>query len=248
MAVCRNGVGTQAMTAWFAERAADMSGLTQTAISRTRLPANADVDQVANWILAVAPCLKPGVAQSAEDTEAILGHLRNRVSVNVIAAALRKTGYDWTLSVQDVQLSTALGARQMGDQASRRADTHSRMGASPRFDLDYVKLKAAELETRYLANPHNPELQERLRKDLEVLLIKLADSMPDPMPGRGQMADQRERLRLTREEILLNAARNVGAHIRQLGPLALDRLKRHERPDAAGVPYRAPNLRTAPRR
>jgi hypothetical protein len=234
------------------ERKPDMSGfqnLTVHNISRNPLPAKAGVDQVANWILSVVPCGTADYTQTASDTDAVIGHLKHKVGDEVIAAALHKTGYRWTLSMNHLHVSTAMRIREVQEQTARNANSQRQtsMGSAVRIDPTYARTKAAQLETLYVANAHNPEYQEKLRQELEALLIALDDPSPDPMPGRGQMADRREQLRRVQQEILLNSARNVGAHIRHLGPLALDRLRRHERPDPRGVPYRAPNLRT-PRR
>jgi len=208
---------------------------------------NPRLEVVAAWVATVAPCLVPGATQSRDDTETIIDHLRRkRVSDEAIATVLVWSHYNWT--VQDMRIS-----HQMIIVESRRKGPQQPTGTGARgkIDMGVVKRRAKELDGLYNANRHNPEYQEKLRNELIGLLKQLDDpSGGDPMPGRGQMETQREKLRTIQEEILQTAGQ-LGRDVSlQLGPLGVHRARGGfaPTPDRPGTPYRPPPLRNPPRR
>jgi hypothetical protein len=226
--------------------------LTEQAITKTPLPANLNLDQIANWVVSVVPSMKSGGVQTQKDTGLVIDHLRFRKHLRdeVIGAALAKSGYKWTVPMHYSGVSMSMGMIEL-QRAQNAPPPPTSMGPRGKADKDAIKLKADALGILYSANAHNPEVQEKARKDLLALLNQMDDTGPgDPMPGRGQWERERERLAKVRQEILLTAG-ELGRQVSlQLGPLGVHRARGGfaPTPDLPGAPYRGPNLRNTPRR
>ena len=226
---------------------------TAEAIMKRRLPANFTVDQAAGWVLSVVPCLSARGTQSESDTALVIDHLRysGHLRDEVIAAVLMKTGYKWTVPMRDQGVAMSLG--MLSYQRGQITTQQTSMGPRGKPDKDAIKMRAAALGARYSANAHAPDVQEKAWNDLLALLNQVDDtgSGDDPMPGRGAMEKDLDRLERVRKEILLNAGALGREMTLRLGPLGLHRARGGfvPTPDRPGTPYRPPNLtRPAPRR
>jgi len=174
----------------------------------------------------VVPCLAPGAAQSAHDSQAIIEHLRYNTFLddNDIAAALISTGYKWTVGRDTVGMAMVQIRFQWESARTNNTPPAPSVGLPSRSIIIDIKLRAQELDALYRANGHNPDYQGQLLKQM-VDLLYAADGGGDPPPGRGSLERERERLRQTREEILRNSP-NIARVMQNLGPLALDRIRR----------------------
>ena len=209
-----------------------MFSMTANLIKKTPLRRGAKLEEIVNWIKNVAPCLVKGHKQSATDTDMIVRHLlMSGFDLQTIAAALMASGYEWT--VHDTSINVAMANRRMElDGAFAR---NSNVPEPPRMgppgkqpSIEWLKEKARDLDNRFRANAHNPELQEQLVNQTIDILNSIGEVRVEGgniAPGAWRAAKELERMRDTREEILRNAP-NLARIVRQLGPLDLARIQR----------------------
>jgi hypothetical protein len=182
------------------------------------------VNQIVNWIYQVAPSLVRGGRQSEEDTGHIIHHLLSRGAYEeLIAKCLAMTAYKWTVSREYRRIALALASAELG-RTQNTPPPQTRMNPRSKYSSFSIKQRAAELRAIFDANPHNPAVQKKAMQDLLALLNMLDDpGTPDPMPGRGRMETDRERIQKVQNEILLTS-RELGRQIvLYLGPGGLQR-------------------------
>ncbi len=219
-----------------------MNSLQQVSMTRAmiakvppRFPSPSDAKAVAAWISSVAPSVLPGVVLADEVTDLIVSRLvAARVAPATIAEALAETGDAWgTSSDPSVEMARAMRSKALLDHPSPR------MGRPAKADPGSNAVKIAELETRFLANQHDPEEIARIVKTLLDLLGR----------HRRAQADARK----MHDEVLQASragAPALSAYIRRISPQELARLRASPTPSGGGaVRLPPPTPRTSrPRR
>ncbi len=206
-------------------------------------------DEIAKWLKSIVPSLTPEASQSAEVTELVVTHLKhNGVSDANIVAALYQCHNKWTFPGSGDFFSISTLARMREVERERKEKEETRLGTRAPSNLAALRLRAANLDAQYTANPHLPELQKKLMENLIVLLSE--GGIGDGIDAANDMKNDYERQQENRRQILINARTMEKELVYYIGPLGLARLKSGAPPPDGGyrISFRPNVVRTAPRR